>query len=500
MSVKILLDPILTAAPSRCSTFIQFTTFMRRVLEEDKRTDVFFYCLLPKWDWPQEEHDWLPKHPNIVYVPVDQHKDRTREYITFRYDMLEKVAFNGTMWDWDVLVTVRSGLAALYKMHAMSPRQPGLSFTKQVWVIEDMPLMSFKKSVLQLAPAIQDRYTLDGYLAADRAVVMSYHEKDEALRVGRQWYAPSVIRELHAKLKEVVPVQFFDFTKKDKTAFFVPGKDQRFNVAYVGRLMTHMSNIDKIYKVMTNQWIIRGGDKVRMMVLTNSVGGKKKVQPPDYMEKFYASREEFWRIARDEMHVLMIMHGEAGFLLSMIEPMMLGTPAIVGREKWSVGQLGKDYPFFVDTETEAYAMLKMFYEDYAGMYERYAAWMDDWFIPTYKKRFSEDLLYDVLCNYLHEFESTVIDRYKAASPSKAENEIVKLLAKDAPEEFELLDRIAQLAESGELRSLDRKLDEDDRETRGLAWSTPWNDFRMSLKAHYGFEDASPKVGHLRKKA
>lgn len=498
MSNKILLDPILTAAPSRCSTLIQFVTFMNRVLVDDQRKDVFFYCLLPDWDFPQEELDWLPKHENILYIRVPQHKDRTREYVTFRYDMLEKLCFNGTLWDFDIVVTVRSGLAALYKLHLMSPRQSGLHFTKEVWVIEDMPLMSFKKSVLQLESDVQDRFTIDGYLAADRAVVMSYHEKGEALRVARNWYAPSVVRELGTKLKEVLPVQFTEFKKKDPEKFFEPGKDQRFCVAYVGRLMASTTNIDTIYKVMTNQWIIRGGDKVRMMVLTNSAGGKKKVQPPDYMEKFYASREEFWRIARDEMHVLMIMHEESGFLLSMMEPMLLGTPAIVAREKWSVGQLGKDYPFFVDTEMEAYTMLKLFYEDYAGMYERYARWVDEWFVPTYTKRFAEDLLYDVLSDYLHEYETTVLERYREKAPTKGDNEIVKMLVKDGPDEFVVWERLKELNEAGAIQSLDRKLNDDDRELRGLAWSTPWNDFRLSLKANHGYEDASTVVGHLKK--
>lgn len=499
MTTKILLDPILTAAPSRCSTFIQFVTFMRRVLEEDKRTDVFFYCLLPDWDLPEEELAWLPAHENIRYVKMPQHKDRTREYITFRYEMLERVAFNGTLWDFDILLTVRSGLAALYKMHMTSPRQTGLAFTKEVWVIEDMPLMSFKSSVLQLSPDVQDRFTIDGYLAADRVTIMSYHEKAEALKVARQWYAPSVVRQLDAKMKEVVPVQFSDFTLKSADSYFNNGAGQRFGVAYVGRLMASSANLDKVYGAMTNQWIIRGGDTVRMMVLTNSVGGKKSVQPPDYMEKFYASREEFWRIAKEEMHVLMIMHSEAGFLLSMMEPIMMGTPAIVAREKWSEGQLGPDYPFYVKNELEAYTMLKLFFEDYAGMYDRFTSWFEDWFVPTYARRFTEDLLYNVLTEYLEDFEARMLPAYRAKAPGKADNEIVNMIAADAPDEFVLFERIEQLDKEGKLRSLSRKLGEDDREGRGLAWSTPWNDFRLALKEHHGFEDASVTVGHLRRK-
>lgn len=494
MTVKILLDPILTAMPSRCSTFIQFVTFMERTLAA--RQDVFFYCLLPDWDMPQEELDWLPKHPNIQYVRVPQHKDRTKEYVTLRNEMDELIAFNGRLWDFDILVTVRSGLAALYRMRIMSPRQVQLGYLKEVWVIEDMPLMSFKSSVLQLAAdGVQDRFTLDGYLAADRVMVMSYHEKGEALKIARQFYAPSQVVDLDTKLKEVIPVQFEDFKKKDPQHFFKPGAG-RFTVAYVGRLMAATTNIDKIYSAMTKSWIIRKGDNVRMVVCTNSAGGKKRVQPPDYMEKYYAPREEFWRMAREEMHVLMIMHEEAGFLLSMMEPVMLGTPVIVKREPWSLGQLGRHYPFYVNNEFELYALAKMFYEDYAGMYAKFEHWFDEWFVPTYTRRFQQDLLYTVLGDYLDNYDKLAMPMF-GDNPTHHKNPIVDLLLKDDPDEIVIMEKLEQLAAAGELRSLYRQLGEDDRDVRGLIWATPWDTFRRVMKLR-GYEDASPKTGHMRK--
>lgn len=498
MTTKILLDCILTAAPSRCSTFIQFATFMRRVLEVEGRSDVFFYCILPDWDFPEDELAWLPDHPNISYLRMPQHKDRTKEYVTFRDEVHDAVLFYGTHWDYDIIVTVRSGLAALYKMLAVSPRQGAFTFTKEIWAIEEMPLMTFKTSVLKLNGPVQDRFTLDGYMAADRVMIMSYHEKGEALKIARGYYAPSVIRELEAKIKEVVPVQFKDFHKKSEEHFFVPGSGQQFCIAYAGRLMSTGSNIDKIYSAMTNQWIIRGGDKVRMMVLTNSTGGRKKVQPPDHIEKFYAPREEFWRIAREEMHVLMIMHEEAGFLLSMIEPILLGTPAIVGKEKWSLGQLGPKYPFYVDNEMEAYTLLKLFYEDYAAMYARFVEWYDSWFGPVYKRRFEEDLLYNVLLGYLDDFNARLLPTYREKGASKVDNEIVKLLNDTPADEMVLFERIEELGGEGLLASLSDKTNDHDREVRGLIWASPWNDFRLALKAFFGWEDASVKVGHMRR--
>lgn len=496
MSLKILCDPIYTAVPSRCSTFIQFRTFMDLVLEQ--RSDVFFYCLIPDWEMTEEEAAWLPKHPNIYYVPITQHKDRTKEYVTLRDEMDHKLAFNGELWDFDIVITVRSGLAQLYKMLMTSPRQVGLAYLKEVWVVEEMPLMTFKSSVLTLDPC-QDRFTLNGYMAADRVMVMSYHEKGEALKLARNWFAPSAVRELTGKMKEVIPAQFSDFKLKDPKHFFRPDEGQQFTIAYVGRLMAATTNLDKVYSAMTNQWIMRKGDNVRLVVCTNSAGGKKTVQPPDYMQKYYAPRDEFWRMAREEMHVLTIMHDEAGFLLSMMEPVMLGTPVIVIDAPWSRGQLGDDYPFYVKNETELYATAKAFYEDYAGVYAQFAKWFEEWFVPTYTKRFAEDLLYTVLQEYMAAHEHTVLPRFVSESEARGDNTIVKLMLQGDPEELVIHDVLGALAESGELRSLQRQLDSDDRDSRGLVWATPWNHFRAVLKAFHGYEDASVRVGHMRKK-
>lgn len=496
MTVKILLDPIMTAAPSRCSTFIQFVTFMERTLAQ--RNDVFFYCLLPDWDFSEEEMNWLPDHENIQYISIPQHKDRTKEYVTLRDELDAALGFNGRLWDFDVVITVRSGLASLFKMLMTSPRQNSLTYLKEVWVIEEMPLMTYKSSVLTLDPKVQDRFTLDGYLAADRVIVMSYHEKGMAVKAARDHYAPSLVRELMSKLKEAIPTQVEDFKLKEPDHFFKAGEGKAFTMAYVGRLMASTTNIDQIYSAMTNQWIMKG-EKVRMLVCTNSTGGKKSVQPPEHMEKYYAPREEFWRMAREDMHVLMLMHEEAGFLLSMMEPVMLGTPVIVMDAPWSRGQLGPDYPFYVNSEMELYAVTKMFYDDYADTYSKFQKWFEEWFVPTYTKRCEEDLLYKVLDQYLVEYEETSHAKFSDDTSTRKDNSIVQMIIKDDPDDIRLFSKLQELADTGDLRSLQRQLDDDNRDVRGLIWSTPWNYLRMILKTFYGYEDASTEVGHLRKR-
>ena len=43
-----------------------------------------------------------------------------------------------------------------------------------------------------------------------------------------------------------------------------------------------------------------------------------------------------------------------------------------------------------------------------------------------------------------------------------------------------------------------KLRPEDRDERGLVWSTAWNEYRVILQTFHGWRDASTVVGHLTK--
>ena len=495
MTVKLLLDPVLTAQdPGRCSTYYQFHSFVTHVLAS--RSDVFFYWLVPTWVLP-EDRGWLPQHPNVRYFDITQHKDRTKEYVTLRDEMDLKIAFNGELWDFDVMLTVRAGMVPLFKMIMTSPKQVSHAWTKEVWLIEEMPMLKFKKTVAVLHPDVHELYTLAGYLAAERVYVMSYHEKPKIIETARDYLAPSQVRLLDAKIKAVVPVQLNDFRLKDPSFFYARGGAQKFCIAYVGRLATSDAHLDKIYSAMTNAWVLRG-DTVRLLVLTVSSGGA--AQPPEHIELQRAPREEFWRIAREDMHLLVIMHSESQFSLSLTEPLMFGVPAIVARATWSVAMLGPDYPFFASGETEAYALMKCFYEDYAGMYGRFAAWHAAWFVPVFTERFAADLIYTLLAGEVERFDRDMLAQFAARMPGRARNDVIDevLNAVDGLQEFVLFEVLEELSRTKVLRSLGVKLKLEDRAYRGLVWATAWNDMRIALKAFHGWEDASPQVGHLRR--
>jgi hypothetical protein len=375
-----------------------------------------------------------------------------------------------------------------------SPRGSHKHWTRQVWLIEEMPLMTFKSSVANLgAPDVQDRFTVGGYLAADRAVVMSYHERPKILSRARELFNPSAVLQLAEKLKPVVPVQVKQFALRSSDRMFVPGQNRPFTLSYVGRFMQSGSNFDTIYSVMTNQWIVRGGDRVRMVLCTPQHVVVKP--PPDYMELKNLPRDEFWRVCREEMDLLIVMHREAGFLLSVAEPLSFGVPAVIKRAAWAEGMLGEGYPYFVDNELEAYTVAKAFYEDYAGAYAPFAEWYKGWFVPTYEGRFKDDLLYTVLDGYLDQ-AGAVLDRYRA-SVNTRDNEMVRLVADSKMDDLVLRDAVLELGK-GKFKYFDDKLRNEHRNERGLAYATNWNEYRLALKAFHGFVDAGVGTGHLKR--
>ena len=127
--------------------------------------------------------------------------------------------------------------------------------------------------------------------------------------------------------------------------------------------------IDEINDLMVKQFVMKG-DKIRLLVTT--VSSVIKTFDQSVIEVKQTGREEFWKLCKEEMDLFIHMAPEGGFSLSLVEPMMLGVPAIIGREPWSEGVFGKTYPFFVKNETEAYAFVQMFYEDYPAMYAKWA--------------------------------------------------------------------------------------------------------------------------------
>jgi hypothetical protein len=172
---------------------------------------------------------------------------------------------------------------------------------------------------------------------------------------------------------------------------------------------------------------------------------------------------------------------------------------IMMRADWSIGMFGPDYPFYVTTELQAYAMAKAFHDDYEQMYALFAEWHEKHLRPLFGQR-EESWVYKLMTDALDEFESRTRSRHIEKHSGKADNSVIRAILEAAKDrdEIVLFDLLREMGESGALKSVSDKLEDGDRETRGLVWATSWNELRVILKNHFGWEDASTEVGHLRR--
>jgi hypothetical protein len=261
---------------------------------------------------------------------------------------------------------------------------------------------------------------------------------------------------------------------------------------FAGRLELVAARLEVINGVFTNQFIMNGSRVEPKILSVSAVGSKAEaIFDQNAVEILHLDRDDFWKMARERMDLAMYFHVDGGLLMSIFEPISFGVPAIVKDAPWSRSVFGDSYPFYATSESTAYGIVNMFLEDYEGMYERFKKWHGEWFVPEYTRRITEDNLFDLM------LQKTLEPQVPEGIDSMKSNAIVKMLVKHGGDDFVVFDVLEKHKE--ELRGLDAKLRES-FDDRGLVWSTAWNDFRLGLKHFHGYEDASAKVGHLRKKA
>jgi len=495
--MKVVIDPIYSTKPSHCASALKARRLVEYVLSQTD--DVFFRWLIPDWEMEAEEYEWFPEHPNIEYLKYPYSHDRMREYQVFPKELETLLAFNGPYWDTDVVITMRTQQIQNMKLVMTSPRNYNQAFLKKVLLWEEMPVMSFKKTVAVSDRRVQDLATLCGYVAADDVLITIKHEKTGVMEAAKRFMSPAIVKELRDKIRLYTPVDVkaFGFHSKAEDRRFVRGQ-RPFCLGFTERMGLSTTNLETIYSVMEKHWILKGDLGFKVVFSTVSTG--IKMAPPEFCQVLHPPREEFWRLLREEMDLVITMTTEGGFGMSQVEPLLLGVPSVMKRATWLESLFGEDYPFFVHNETEAYAMIKMFHDDYPGMYARFL----DWQQGAFKAMFDhggqyEHTMYELFYARLQEFKTKTLPQYIQEFPGKADNDVVQAVCKatESRSEMVLHDVLGELAEQGVFRGLSSKL-EDTRDSKGIVWATPWNEFRMALMAFHGWEDASVKAGHMRR--
>ena len=488
--MKVFVDPIYTNSPANCATTAKIKKLVMHVL--NTTTDVFFYWLIPH-DLTDEQKTYFPNDPRVVLYPYSFYSDRMREYLRLFQDYENYVGFQGLLWDIDIVITNRTMLVPQIQMMMNKPMRSN-QWSKKVFLIENFPIMKFKHNVGLSEPDAQSRMTILGLRSADMSIVSSFWEKAEILKEARDTYSPAFVRDLSKHLIEGSQIYVDNFSLKtpEQLQPMLSG-GREFTMAYIGRL-TNSKNPEEALAVMTKQWLFRKGQKKLRILVSTQSQGSNRVDVPSHVDLHYANRDQFWHLVKEEIDVYCFLSKAEGYSMSLIEPLILGCPAIVSREDWSLPTLGPDYPFYVSGELETYALLKKFYDDYEGQYKIFSAWLTGPFkeILEARNKVYIPFVFESMIQkwwgdfHVHGEKHTAIER----------NSITKLLIEEGGDEFVIQDAISSLDRKGVTSGLSRKFT-DAKNKILLSFGTDWNYFRLGLM-YLGYRDASVKVGHMRR--
>lgn len=492
MSLKILLDPIYSNPLPSCSTAFKCKAIVEAA-HAHGRDDWFFYWIV-RPDLTDAEREWLPQTPNVRYLPLFSYKDRLREYLRFPDALDQIIAFNGDVWDYDVLWTVRSEQIPTMRAVMSAPRQNATGRKlKKIVACEEMILLDYKDSIALSDIPAQELMTVSGYLAADMVTIQTRKERSAIIHRARQYLSPSKVMELNSRLREVVPMTQTEMETKPPEV--QPDGKRPFCLGFAGRVEKVAASLEDLYKAMEYGWIMPGDTAFRVVMCTQSKSWT--LSPPPFVDIRRATREQFWTACRTEMDVQLIMHRDGEFGLSLIEPMMLGVPQIIVDKPWAHEIWGKEYPFFAQGFDEVLGIVRAFQEDYAGMYAKWHHWRNTyWREAITTGRYSVNMHENLYRFCLEHEERLDGPETRDLFKDRKNNPHFQKLLEQAHKmgDFTLFDLIR--ATDG-IDAFKEKLAPNDRDTRRLVFSTPWHEMRLMLK-HEGFVDASVETGHLRR--
>ncbi|MEY9560440.1 glycosyltransferase [Sinorhizobium fredii] len=500
MSLKVLLDPVYSGLLTGCSSAYKCKALVETVLLKQKRTDWLFYWLVPP-ALSEAESAWLPQHPNVRYVEYPYLPDRMREYSLFRKELDEILAFNGSFWDFDVLFTSRTSMVPVARSVMSSPRQKTIGHKlKKVMVFEELILLDHRSTVAKSDVLAQELLTLSGYLNADVVYLVTEKEQRGIVETARQYFAPSRVIDMVGKFQRVSQLDTGPARLKEEKFRFRRG-ERPLCLTFSGRMEKSAANLHEVFDIMDKQWIMKGDLELKTLICT--VSQATPLAPPEHTEVRVASREQFWKAAREEMDLMLVLHRDAEFSLSMVEPMVFGVPLVVIDQDWSRSVWGPKYPFYANGYTEAYGLVKAFYDDYEPMYQRFADWLMAEFAPRCQPGGDLSIsLYDKVVEFLTAHEAYLEgDGFAQLFAGRKDNQVFQTFVAKALErgEFVMFELIREIGADGDFELLQQKTKPGDRDRRRIVFSTPFNEWRLMLKAYHGFEDASTTVGHLRRK-
>lgn len=375
--MKFLYDCVYTGKPSTCSS----SYVAWKVIEEiaSHNPTAFFYLTVPETHYEDEEQQAFWKvqkySERVTLFPVDQMViDRMSALLSYPQDIANLVTpTNEKTWDTDVIITTRIPQIAMHRANSSRSVGFGKGTYRAVIGLDDIPMLEFRDTVAWGNTGHFCAHTLNQYAMADGIVLSDLWTKQKAVQRARQIYSPSRVKELDAHIREALPVKLETLKLRKKSP-----KQDPFNVVFTGR-MTGTRNFQEVAELFRKHFAYAiGKGHVKFIVSTQSqaLGG---IDPGeiDFIEFEYNNREQFHELLQKRAHVVVNLSTVEDFSLSTYEPLLFGVPVIVPERPWT-SFLGPDYPFRAKDFVSAYALVKLFIEDYAGQYKRFREWHDSY--------------------------------------------------------------------------------------------------------------------------
>lgn len=502
--MKLYFDCVYTQRIGHCASFAKMKKIAKHLLAW--REDIFIYWQIPIMPKDSEDRKHLIEDERIKYIDYPyQVNNRLKEFMRADNALFERLYFQGECWDVDMVITNRASLVPLMKSFMYRPGTR-CNLGKRIFLIEDMPLMDFKLTVPISDRQVQPIQTITGYLAADAVAMSAFWEKDYVIEEARGIFAPAALKKLREKIVESSPILIDKIKFKTKTTIKKMLDGERpFAPAFCGRV-TSGTRSEEIMELMEKFWIFNNGKRsVECFASTQSIVKYKEdgsvnrigsVNVPDNITVKNLPREEFWELMQKQVDVLVFMSPEEDYSMSLVEPLTLGTPAILIDCRWTRPTFGDQYPFYVKNMQEAYALLLEFFEDYPRMYAKWHKWATEVFEPMLLKR-NETYVCSLVQKELEVLEYDQVHQPALGGRMKDNEAIVAELLKYYQKHkrgsiYEIINSPEMAKVFGGIK---QKTSDEFQAQLKLTFGTDWHFYKMGLLAH-GLKDASTKLGDM----
>jgi len=407
--LKIIVDPIYTTKlASRCSTFSALSNIIKGVLDCLPHSTAVF--LIPN-DKSRMEFDIAAQRrfegyeDRILFYPIYYSSDRYRELWFLRDDRRNALhEFGGIHGDWDVLLTSRNSSFFYRALISQSSR-----VRKFLVLFENFPTLPFKATAMEgrskegsLKWIMSHARTLSNFLGFDRIYFDCVYDRKEVLKAAKAALSVAFVKrleEISASGKPWLEEPDLSFPNTDDARRKFSEKGT-FEALYIQRFTTTQKRGELALDVFSKLYSLKDKDglDIEFSVYTPSAVKPSKARFFKNDSNFFfmdsLPKEEFLaRLRRG--HVFVSFSKEEGGPASVYEACANACIGVVYQARWAEHYLGYDYPFFVKTKPEAYALVKWIYYNRETAFDKWLDWYNSTFLNTTAKL---PLLWKLLVN------------------------------------------------------------------------------------------------------